>query len=86
MAVSTQADFFQKLGISGDNLGGFGGEWIGSGPELEVITPIDGSVIGTVRQVTRTSTIKSLTGLTKLSLGGDGCPPPSGAKWCVNSA
>ncbi len=52
MAVSTQADFFQKLGISGENLGGFGGEWIGSGPELEVITPIDGSVIGTVRQVT----------------------------------
>ncbi|MFB3070084.1 MAG: aldehyde dehydrogenase family protein, partial [Gemmatimonadales bacterium] len=52
MAVSTQADFFQKLGMSGENLGGFGGEWIGSGPELEVITPIDGSVIGTVRQVT----------------------------------
>ena len=52
MAVSTQVDFFQKLGITGENLGGFGGEWIGSGSELEVVTPIDGSVIGTVRQVT----------------------------------
>jgi aldehyde dehydrogenase (NAD+) len=42
----------KKLGIEEMNLGGFCGEWIGSGPELPVITPIDGSRIGTVRQVT----------------------------------
>ncbi len=45
-------DFLKKLGIEGENLGGFGGEWLGSGPTLEVITPIDGSKIGTVKQVT----------------------------------
>ena len=45
-------DFLAKLGIEDVNYGGFGGEWVGSGPELEVITPIDGSRIATVKQVT----------------------------------
>jgi aldehyde dehydrogenase (NAD+) len=42
----------KQLGFDDVNLGGFGGEWLGSGPELEVISPIDGSRIATVRQVT----------------------------------
>jgi aldehyde dehydrogenase (NAD+) len=46
------SDFLKRLGIEGENLGGFGGEWLGSGPVLEVITPIDGSKIATVKQVT----------------------------------
>jgi len=41
----------EALGLEEVNSGGFAGEWIGSGPELEVFTPIDGSKIGTVRQV-----------------------------------
>lgn len=45
-------DFLKTLGIDGNNLGGFGGEWIGGGPKLDVITPIDGTKIGTVTQVT----------------------------------
>jgi aldehyde dehydrogenase (NAD+) len=44
--------FLGTLGIRDENPGGFGGEWMGTGPELEVITPIDGSRIATVRQVT----------------------------------
>ncbi len=40
------------LGIDDLNPGGFAGEWIGSGPELDVHTPIDGSRMATVRQVT----------------------------------
>jgi aldehyde dehydrogenase (NAD+) len=40
------------LGIEDANLGGFAGEWVGSGPEIEVVTPIDGSRLGTVREVT----------------------------------
>ena len=40
------------LGIEACNLGGFCGEWMGSGPELEVMTPIDGSQLATVLQVT----------------------------------
>ncbi len=40
------------LGIGDLNPGGFCGKWIGSGPELDVHTPIDGSRIATVRQVT----------------------------------
>ncbi len=45
-------DFLDRLGIEEMNAGGFAGNWIGSGPELEVTTPIDGSTIGYVRQVT----------------------------------
>jgi aldehyde dehydrogenase (NAD+) len=45
-------DFLKKLGIEDTNPGGFAGEWIGSGPDLDVITPIDGSRIATVKQVT----------------------------------
>ena len=40
------------LGIEERNLGGFCGEWMGSGPELSVTTPIDGSKVATVGQVT----------------------------------
>jgi len=45
------ADPLKTLGIESENYGGFNGEWLGSGPPLEVITPIDGNKIATVRQV-----------------------------------
>jgi aldehyde dehydrogenase (NAD+) len=50
-AIETD-QFLETLAIAERNPGGFAGEWIGSGPELEVITPIDGSRIATVQQVT----------------------------------
>ena len=43
------SDFLKTLGIDSTNPGGFAGEWIGSGPEVEVITPVDGSRIASVR-------------------------------------
>jgi len=45
-------DILKALGITDINPGGFAGEWIGSGPDLEVTTPADGSRIATVKQVT----------------------------------
>jgi len=45
-------DFLKTLGLDQNNLGGFCGEWLGSGPQLEVTTPVDGTRIGTVTQVT----------------------------------
>jgi aldehyde dehydrogenase (NAD+) len=45
-------DFLKRLGIEDLNLGGFAGEWVGTGPLLDVFTPIDGSKIATVQQVT----------------------------------
>jgi len=45
-------DFLTKLGIEENNPGGFCGEWLGTGPQLEVTSPIDGAVIAQVRQVT----------------------------------
>jgi len=45
-------DVLEALGLEDKNVGGFSGEWLGSGAELEVFTPIDGRPIGTVVQVT----------------------------------
>ena len=45
-------DALGRLGIGSENLGGFCGDWIGSGPLLDVTTPIDGSRLASVRQVT----------------------------------
>ena len=50
--ASPSTDILKSLGIDDVNPGGFGGEWIGSGPDLEVTSPADGSRIATVRQVT----------------------------------
>ncbi len=44
-------DVLSALGLQGGLLGGFDGEWVGSGEELAVHTPIDGSEIGCVVQV-----------------------------------
>jgi aldehyde dehydrogenase (NAD+) len=45
-------DFLEALGIQDENPGGFDGEWIGSGNLVESISPIDGEVIASVREVT----------------------------------
>jgi aldehyde dehydrogenase (NAD+) len=45
-------DILDKMGLGGEQPGGFGGSWIGSGERLESVSPIDGKVIGTIRQVT----------------------------------
>jgi len=42
----------RSLGIEDDNPGGFSGDWVGSGPLLEIHTPIDGSRLAGVREVT----------------------------------
>jgi aldehyde dehydrogenase (NAD+) len=44
--------FLKSLGIASDDPGGFHGQWLGAGPPLDVITPIDGTRIAAVRQVT----------------------------------
>jgi len=48
----TKGDILSDLGIADTNPGGFAGTWIGSGPDLEVYSPIDGSRLGAVSQVT----------------------------------
>jgi aldehyde dehydrogenase (NAD+) len=48
----TREQILASLGIEDLNRGGFAGDWIGSGRELEVLCPIDGSRIAGVQQVT----------------------------------
>jgi len=48
----TRAQILTSLGIQDVNPGGFAGDWIGSGPDLDVFSPIDGSKLATVQQVT----------------------------------
>src|SRR3990172_7863365 len=45
-------NILRSLGIEELNRGGFAGTWTGSGPALDVFTPIDGSKLATVQQVT----------------------------------
>ncbi len=42
----------RKLGLNAVNPGGFCGEWLGGGGKLDSLSPIDGSLLGGVRQVT----------------------------------
>ncbi len=42
----------RSLGIQDVNPGGFAGTWVGSGPGLDVFSPIDGAKLATVQQVT----------------------------------
>jgi aldehyde dehydrogenase (NAD+) len=49
--ASSDRSFLKTLGIQEINPGGFSGEWVGSGPTLDVFSPIDGSKIGSVTQV-----------------------------------
>ncbi len=46
-------DILGACGLGLETAGGYCGEWLGGGDALEVRTPIDGSVLGRVRQCTR---------------------------------
>jgi aldehyde dehydrogenase (NAD+) len=50
-ATTVEHDALSALGIEDTNPGGFAGRWIGSGADLEVVSPIDGQRIATVKQV-----------------------------------
>ena len=52
MNTVNENEMLRALGIGEHNPGGFGGEWLGSGPDLDVFSPIDGARIATVSQVT----------------------------------
>ncbi len=52
MTYAAKQDVLSALGIEDSNPGGFGGDWTGSGHPLAVQSPIDGSRIATVAQVT----------------------------------
>ena len=46
----TKLDFLDKLGIEDVNLGGYSHKWLGSGSDLDCITPVDGTLIAKVKQ------------------------------------
>ena len=46
----TKLDFLDKLGIEDVNLGGYSDKWLGSGSDLDCITPVDGTLIAKVKQ------------------------------------
>ncbi len=46
----TKLDFLNKLGIEDVNLGGYSDKWLGSGSDLNCITPVDGTLIAKVKQ------------------------------------
>ena len=56
MALTTEtktASILSALGIEERNLGGFAGEWLGSGKAQQVVSPVDGAPLATVVNVTK---------------------------------
>ncbi|MCI0350263.1 MAG: aldehyde dehydrogenase family protein, partial [Acidobacteriales bacterium] len=49
---NSTSTLLKKLGLQETNAGVFCGEWLGSGPVLKSVSPIDGKVIGKVRTAT----------------------------------
>lgn len=49
---SSTAALLKKLGLKATNPGVFCGEWLGSGNIIKSVSPIDGKVLGSVRQAT----------------------------------
>ncbi len=55
-------DFLEKLGIKEENSGAYCGEWLEtSGKTLDVVTPIDGTVIARVKQASKEDYEKVMT-------------------------
>ena len=50
-----------KLGLANENPGVFCGDWVGSGPVIEKISPIDGKLLARVRTATDTEYEKTIT-------------------------
>jgi aldehyde dehydrogenase (NAD+) len=48
----TTDQILAALAIAQENPGGFAGEWVGSGATIEVHTPIDGTLLARIREVT----------------------------------
>jgi aldehyde dehydrogenase (NAD+) len=52
---------FEKLGLGDDNPGVFTGEWGGSGPRIDKISPVDGRRLGSVRTASDADYEKTIT-------------------------
>ena len=46
----TTLDFLKELGIEKINFGGYSDKWLGSGSELDSVTPADGTLIAKIKQ------------------------------------
>ena len=46
----TTLDFLKELGIEKLNFGGYSDKWLGSGSELDSVTPVDGTLIAKIKQ------------------------------------
>jgi aldehyde dehydrogenase (NAD+) len=49
--MTAMTSVLDKLGLAAHNLGGFDGEWLGSGPVQTVVSPVDGAPLATVATV-----------------------------------
>ncbi len=78
---------FDKLGLQPANPGVFCGEWMGGGPLLKSISPIDGKTLASVRTATR-GRLRTAPPRApgRPSPPGKTCPRPNAAKWSASSA
>jgi aldehyde dehydrogenase (NAD+) len=75
--MTLMSDVLKTLGIENENLGAFCGEWLGGGDMLESVSPIDGNVIGRVKQATEADYERVVTRAHKAFLKWRDLPAPA---------
>jgi aldehyde dehydrogenase (NAD+) len=70
------AEVFARLGLTAHNSGVFAGEWFGSGPAIEKVSPIDGSVLACATTATQPDLLKAAGAAQQAFLGWRDVPAP----------
>ncbi|MBV8970502.1 MAG: aldehyde dehydrogenase family protein, partial [Verrucomicrobia bacterium] len=70
------AEIFRQLDLTGEEPGAFARSWFGSGRKFEKCTPIDGSLLGTVRQASPENCDRAISAATEAAAAWRLVPAP----------
>jgi len=71
-----RAEIFRQLDLSGEEPGAFARSWFGSGRKFEKYTPIDGSLLGTIRQASPENCDRAISAATEAAAAWRLVPAP----------
>jgi len=71
------AEVFERLGLTAHNSGVFAGEWFGSGPTIEKVSPIDGSVLASATTATQVDVARVVEAAQHAFVGWRAVPAPT---------
>src|SRR5215468_10218271 len=71
-----RAEIFRQLDLGDEEPGAFARSWFGSGRKLEKYTPIDGSLVGTIRQASPENCDRAISAATEAAAAWRSVPAP----------